>query len=118
MLRVYAYKNCDTCRKAVRWLKENDIPHEVLPIRETPPQPAELRQALAAADGDMRRLFNTSGRDYRELGLKDRLPRMNKDEAIGLLSANGNLVKRPLALDADDLALIGFKEDEWRQALL
>lgn len=116
MHRIYAYKNCDTCRKALRWLKEHGIPHETLPIRETPPQPQELRTALDALGGDLRRLFNVSGGDYRELGLKDRLPSMDAAEAITLLAANGNLVKRPLLI-GDGISLAGFREEEWQRAL-
>ncbi len=116
VLKVYAYKNCDTCRKALKWLKENRIDHETKAIRETPPAEAELEAALAANGGDLRKLFNTSGGDYRELGLKDKLPSMTTAEAIALLSSNGNLVKRPLLI-GDGIALTGFNEAAWKSAL-
>lgn len=116
MPTVYAYKNCDTCRKALKWLKENGIDHETKAIRETPPTPAELKTALAANGGDLRKLFNTSGGDYRELGLKDKLPSMSEAEAIDLLSKNGNLVKRPLLI-GKGVALTGFNETAWSEAL-
>ena len=116
MRTIYAYKNCDTCRKAIKWLKENHIAHEVKAIRETPPTAAELHAALAACGGDLRVLFNTSGGDYRDLGLKDRLPTMEPDEAISLLSNNGNLVKRPFLIGKGSV-LVGFKEAEWKNAL-
>jgi arsenate reductase len=116
MISVYAYKGCDTCRKALKWLKERGIPHEVKAIRETPPAVAELGAALAAFGGDLRPLFNTSGGDYRELGLKDRLPGMSADEAVALLSKNGNLVKRPFVV-GDGIVLVGFKEEEWAKAI-
>jgi arsenate reductase len=116
MISVYAYKGCDTCRKALKWLNERGIPHEVKAIRETPPTVAELKAALASFGGDLRRLFNTSGGDYRELGLKDKLPGMTADEAVALLSQNGNLVKRPFVA-GPGVALAGFKEDEWLRVL-
>lgn len=117
MPTIYAYKNCDTCRKALKWLKENGVAHEVKAIRETPPKPVELEKAIDAFDGDLRPLFNTSGGDYRELNLKDRLPTMTKSEAIELLSKNGNLVKRPFLISGD-VVLTGFKEDKWRETLV
>lgn len=89
---------------------------EVKAIRETPPCPAELKLALDANGGDFRKLFNTSGVDYRELGIKDKLPAMNEADVLDLLSKNGNLVKRPF-LVAGDLFLLGFKEAEWRSSL-
>jgi arsenate reductase len=110
-LRVYAYKNCDTCRRALKWLATRGIAHEVLPIREQPPTQAELQTMLGQV-GEIRRLFNTSGQDYRELGMKDRLPAMSEAEALALLAGNGNLIKRPFALGKNTGA-VGFDEAEW-----
>lgn len=116
-LLVYTYKNCDTCRKAVAWLRAHGQAFEERPIRETPPSLPELRTALAAQSGDLRRLFNTSGGDYRALGLGPKLPAMSEEEALALLASNGNLVKRPLLLGPRGTALVGFKPDEWERAL-
>ena len=110
-LRVYAYKNCDTCRRALKWLAAQGIAHEVLPIREQPPTKAELQTMLGQV-GEIRRLFNTSGQDYRELGMKDRLPGLSEAEALALLAGNGNLIKRPFAL-GDDAGAVGFNEGDW-----
>lgn len=118
MLKVYAYQGCSTCRDAVKWLKAHAIAHQELAIRETPPTVPELRQMLEAKGGNLRALFNTSGEDYRALGLKDKLPSMSTDDALALLAANGNLVKRPFALDeVAGVYLVGFKEAEWEQSL-
>jgi len=116
MLIVYAYQNCSTCRDALKWLNKNGIPHEVKAIRETPPSSVELATALKLLGGDLRKLFNTSGMDYRALGLKDHLPTMSEQQAIDLLSKNGNLVKRPFLI-GKDTALVGFKEAVWEKAL-
>ncbi|HXG48907.1 MAG TPA: Spx/MgsR family RNA polymerase-binding regulatory protein, partial [Methylomirabilota bacterium] len=99
-LRVYVYRNCDTCRKALRFLATHGIAHVEVPIRDHPPTKAELRRMLRSVGGDLRRLFNTSGQDYRAMKLKDRLPELTEDEAIDLLARHGNLVKRPFALGA------------------
>lgn len=111
-LRVYAYAGCETCRKALKLLAERGIAHEVVPIREQPPTVAELRAMLAHVGGDLRKLFNTSGQDYKALGMKDRLPTMTEDEALALLASRGNLVKRPFVL-AKTAGAVGFKPDEW-----
>lgn len=116
MLKVYAYAGCDTCRKALKFLKARGVSHEVIPIREQPPTPAELRRMLAAQGGDVRRLFNTSGQDYKALGLSQKLPGMTAEAALALLAGNGNLVKRPFVLAKDD-AWVGFKEAEWAERL-
>lgn len=116
MLTVYAYQKCSTCRDALKWLTARGVPHEVKAIRETPPTVAELKTVLQATGGDIRKLFNTSGVDYRELGMKDKLPALSEAEALELLSKNGNLVKRPFVLGAGK-ALVGFKESDWVETL-
>ena len=112
MLRIYTYEKCSTCRNALKFLAAHGLEPKVIPIREQPPSPAELKRMLAFMGGDLRRLFNTSGLDYKQLGMKDRLPKMTDAEAIDLLAKKGNLVKRPFLLTAK-LGLVGFKEDEW-----
>jgi arsenate reductase len=72
---------------------------------------------LAAQGGQLRKLFNTSGADYKTLGLSAKLPALSEVEALALLASNGNLVKRPFAL-GDGVALVGFDEAAWRAALL
>ena len=110
-LRVWAYQGCDTCRKAQRFLAERKIAHELIAIREHPPGVAELRAMLAHV-GDLRRLFNTSGGDYKAMNMKERLPGMSVDDALALLATNGNLVKRPFAL-GKNRGTTGFKPEEW-----
>jgi arsenate reductase (glutaredoxin) len=73
---------------------------------------------LAAHGGNLRRLFNTSGMDYRALGLGEKLDGLTTDEAFALLAGNGNLVKRPFAIDESArVFLTGFREPEWAKAL-
>lgn len=66
--------------------------------------------------GELKRLFNTSGLVYKELGLKDKFDKLSNEEAFDLLNQNGKLVKRPFLL-SDDLGLTGFKEKEWQENL-
>ncbi|WCL49538.1 arsenate reductase family protein [Leptospira sp. GIMC2001] len=111
-LKFYEYKNCGTCRKASKYLDSKGIVYSSIPIRENPPSQSDLKKMLKYYNGDTKRLFNTSGGDYKELKLKDKLPTMPLDKQIELLSSNGNLVKRPFVL-SENFGLIGFKEEEW-----
>ena len=118
MLKIYTYTGCSTCKNATKWLKANNVSYQEIPIRETPPTISELKSMLAAQNGELRALFNTSGLDYRALGMKDKLPTMSTDAALELLSQQGNLVKRPFAIDSEKkVFLVGFKEDAWDKAL-
>lgn len=114
-MKIYTYSTCSTCRKATKWLKEQNLAFEELPIRETPPGMDELRKMLDYV-GDLKKLFNTSGMDYRALGMKDKLSSMTEEEAIELLASNGNLIKRPFLIDKDK-GITGFKEDVWETLL-
>lgn len=111
------YPKCSTCTKAEKWLKDNNIPHDTRHIVENNPLKDELAEFHQKSGLPLKRLFNTSGMLYREMGLKDKLPGMSDDEMLAVLSTNGMLVKRPL-LVGDDFVLIGFKEKEWTQKLL
>ncbi|MFV0416240.1 MAG: Spx/MgsR family RNA polymerase-binding regulatory protein [Chthoniobacterales bacterium] len=119
MLKIYSYSGCGTCRKAIAFLKEKGIKYKEVAIRETPPSLPELQLALKEVEGDRGKLFNRSGKDYRELGLSKTLPTLSDDAALKLLAGNGNLVKRPFVLlnghkKTDQKVLIGFNETSWQ----
>ncbi len=117
MLKLYVYQGCSTCRDAIKWLNARSVAFEEIAIRETPPGIPDLKAMLAARNGDLRKLFNSSGMDYRAMNLKDKLPGMTLPETLELLSKHGNLVKRPFALDPEaGVFLLGFKEAEWQAA--
>ena len=115
-MKIYTYKNCGSCKKATKWLDTQGISYDERPIRESPPSVNELKQMLDFQEGDLRKLFNTAGSDYRELDMKFKLPKMSQAEALNLLNSRGNLVKRPFVL-GDSFGLVGFKEDLWLDAL-
>ena len=114
-LKIYLYAKCGTCRKAVKWLETHGISYKPVPIRETPPSPAELKLALETVGG-IRKILNTSSQDYRDLGLKDRLAYMKEAEVFALLKTNGNLVKRPFVV-TETAAWAGFDPDVWHSRL-
>jgi arsenate reductase (glutaredoxin) len=109
---LYAYSGCSTCRDAVKWLRSHKIDFIEKPIYESPPSVPELKQMLKFQNGELRKLFNTSGLEYRALDLKAKLPKMTESQALELLSSNGKLVKRPFVL-GKKAGLVGFKPDEW-----
>jgi arsenate reductase len=119
-LKVYEYKSCDTCRKALKYLEARKARFESVPIVESPPSAAELRRMLGflkARGGSLKNLFNTSGQLYRELGVAEKLASgMTESEAIALLAKNGKLIKRPFAISARD-GRVGFKPEDWAELL-
>ena len=113
-LLLIHYPKCSTCQKARRWLEAHSIPFESRHIAEDPPTRQEL--ARWAQLLPLKRLWNTSGQRYRQLGLSQKLPGMSLDEQLDLLCTDGMLVKRPV-LAGEGFVLTGFKEAEWAAAL-
>lgn len=110
------YPKCSTCQKAKKFLVNNNINFEERHIVENNPTKEELKHFLELGNLPIKKLFNTSGKIYKELNLKDKLPTLSEDEALELLSTNGMLVKRPI-LVSDNKVLVGFKEIEWQELL-
>ena len=102
------YPKCTTCQKAQKWLEEKGVEYQFRDIKQENPTEQELRQWHAMSGLPLKRFFNTSGLQYKALGLKDKLPAMSEDEQFALLATDGMLVKRPLLIGAD-FALPGFK---------
>ena len=115
-MTILCYSRCSTCKKALRWLDERQIPYTLRDIKEENPSPEELRLWYAKSGLPLKKFFNTSGQAYRAMGLAQRLPAMDEEEQLALLASDGLLVKRPLAV-AEDRILLGFREAEWEDAL-
>jgi arsenate reductase len=107
-MRIYVYSKCSTCKDALRFLSEKGIQVEVKEITETPPSISELKTMLHYQGGNLKKLFNTSGILYREMGLTEKLKSLSVDQSLELLSAHGMLVKRPFLIDKD-FGLLGSK---------
>ena len=113
-VKVFEYAKCSTCRNALKFLKGRKIEFTSVPIIDQPPSVSELKAMLGYV-GDIKRLFNTSGVQYRELGIADKLKTMTEAQALALLSKNGKLIKRPFVL-MPGRGLVGFREPEWQAA--
>ena len=112
------YPKCSTCRRAKAWLDAHGVSYTDRHIVEDNPTADELASWQARSGLPVRRFFNTSGRLYRELGVKARIEAgMEHDEAFELLATDGMLVKRPIVI-ADDAVLVGFREADWERVLL
>ena len=107
------YPKCSTCRKAKKYLEENGVEFIDRHIVETNPTAEELKEWIAKSGLPVKKFFNTSGKLYKEMGLKDKLASMSEEEQIELLASNGMIVKRPLIIE-EGRVLVGFKEAEWK----
>ena len=67
-------------------------------------------------EGNIKKLFNTSGKDYREMNLKEKIGNVSQADLLELLHKNGNLIKRPFVIQKAK-GWVGFKEKEWKEYL-
>lgn len=110
------YPKCSTCKKAKKWLENNDIEFTERNIVVETPAIEELSKWIEKSGKDIKKWFNTSGLKYKELNLKERLANMSDKEKIRLLASDGMLIKRPLLI-SDKGIFIGFKEEVWKVLL-
>ncbi|MDD7288294.1 MAG: arsenate reductase family protein [Evtepia sp.] len=106
------YPRCSTCKKAQKWLEENQVPYTFRDIKEDNPTLEELKTWHAQSGLPLKKFFNTSGQLYRSMELSKKLPDMSEEEQLALLASDGLLVKRPIAVDGDKV-LVGFKQADW-----
>ena len=114
---LYYYPPCSSCKKAVKWLNEMSVPVSLKHIVEETPDAEALKAIVQRSGLPVKKFFNTSGKKYRELKLKDKLPGLTLDEALSLLSGDGMLIKRPLLVRGNTV-LAGFREEDWAAELL
>ena len=110
------YDRCSTCKKAEDFLKTKGISFQKRPIKEENPTAEEIHAMLERSGLPLKRFFNTSGMLYKEMALKEKLPKMSEEEQEKLLATDGMLVKRPIFLFGDKV-LVGFREKEWEEIL-
>ena len=114
MITLYEYPKCTTCRKGKKFLQENDVEFESIDMVKQPPAAGTLSELVERSGRDIDEFFNKRGKKFKELGLKERLGEMTKEEKVELLSTDGMLIRRPLLYDGSSVVL-GFKEEEYKQ---
>lgn len=110
------YPKCTTCRKAKKFLTENNVDFEDRDIVLNSPTEEELGKWIKLSGLEIKKFFNTSGVLYREMNLKDKLKDMSQEEMIKLLASDGKLVKRPLLI-TEEKVLVGFKEETYKEII-
>ena len=106
MLTVYGIKSCDTCRKARKYLSDNDIKHAFHDVRE---DGLNIQMLTRWADRiECEKLLNRQGLTWRKIPEVDRNG-MNRTKALAAMIDNPTLIKRPV-FEHDDYIAVGFSE--------
>lgn len=115
MITFYGYNKCGTSRKGQKALDEWGAEYKFVDITEKPPSKAALKKAIKLSEEPIKKFFNTSGKEYKENNVKDKLPSMKEGEMVEMLAANGRLIKRPVVTDGEK-ATVGFDEEKFAKA--
>lgn len=109
------YPKCSTCIKAKKFLNQNAIDYQDRDIVKDNPSLEELTTWYNNSSIELKKLFNTSGKIYKELNLSAKLKEMSDEEKLKLLASDGKLVKRPLIIENDKILSVGFKEEDYQK---
>ena len=115
-MKLFSYSLCSTCRRAIKWLKHNDIKFELIDILISPPS-KEMLISASEQYGDRKYILNTSGLVYRSIG-SEVIKKMSDNELFEKLFIEPKLIKRPFLFKSNKLVLVGFKEENWSEKLL
>lgn len=111
MLLVYGLKNCDTCRKATKWLDAEGISHAFIDVRKDGIDSDLVSKWIDAVGWET--LLNRKSTTWR--GLPDLVKTdVDKTSALKLLVENPTLIKRPV-FDRDNSISVGFKDADKAQ---
>lgn len=110
------YPKCTTCQKAKKFLVDNGVTFTARHIKDENPTFDELKLWYEKSGLPLKKFFNTSGLLYKSMDLKNKLPQMSEEEQLKLLSTDGMLVKRPILI-TNDRILVGFRENDWLEAI-
>ncbi|WP_273391572.1 ArsC family reductase [Actinobacillus porcinus] len=113
MIIVYGIKNCDTVKKALKWLADHQIEHKLHDYRVDGLDPNFLTQAENQFGWE--NLVNKRSTTWRNLD-ENIKKTLDKPTALRVLAEQPTLIKRPIILQ-DNIALIGFNEKDYAETL-
>lgn len=116
-LTFYWYPNCGSCKKAKKWFDNHNIEYNSVHIVEATPTKEEIIELITKSELPAKRFFNTSGRVYRELNMKDKIADATLEEMASYLASDGMLIKRPIVTDGMRVT-VGFKEETYNDTWL
>jgi arsenate reductase (glutaredoxin) len=111
-IRFLQKPSCTTCRKAKAFLEKRGAELELRNLDEQPLSESELQELIG--ERDYVPFLNTRNELYRSRKMKERLP--SRSEAIKLVAANPNLLRRPVVISGKNIVL-GYHAEVYRNLL-
>ncbi|MEM8726369.1 MAG: ArsC family reductase [Pseudomonadota bacterium] len=113
MIHLYGIPNCDTVKKARKWLDANGFEYAFHDYKKQGADPAKLKAWIDEKGVEV--VLNRRGTTFRKLPDAEK-EGIDAAKAVTLLQEHPSMIKRPVVEHSGGL-LVGFKEDEWSAAL-
>lgn len=110
MYKVYGIANCDTMKKAMTWLKENDIPFEFHDYKKKGIDKEKVQEWLTQKPWDV--LINRAGTTWKKLSDEEKAT--DAATATELMLAKPSMIKRPI-IEGDNIVMMGFNADNYQE---
>jgi Spx/MgsR family transcriptional regulator len=107
---LYGIKNCDTVKKARKWLDANSVPYTFHDFRVEGIDKTLINNFLKQLD--LESLINKRGTTWRKLSVQEKEIK-NKNQTIALIIDNPTIIKRPV-LDVNKTLTLGFSEESYK----
>lgn len=103
--RIFGIKNCDSMKKAIKWLQERDIPYEFHDYKKQG-VPRERLVAWCRTLG-WKTLLNTKGATWRKL-TPEQQDVTTQSKAVAIMMEHSSVIRRPVLETASGHLLVGF----------
>ena len=114
-LQFYGIPNCDTVKKARKWLEANGLDYAFHDYKKVGADEGKVKSWIADKGVDV--VLNKRGTTFRKLSDEEKVSAADSHAAVILLVQHPSMIKRPVVEHAGGV-LVGFKEDEWSATLL
>lgn len=109
MVKISGIKNCDTMKKALRWLDAQHIPYEFIDYKKSVVSDTWIANMLAQHGLDT--IVNKRGTTFRKLDEQTKAE-LNEENAVALLCEHTSMIKRPI-LEKDGASVVGFSAEKY-----
>lgn len=111
MTTMYGIANCDTIKKAKKWLETNGVEYQFHDYKKAGADTTVLDKAIVQEGIDV--VMNKRGTTYRKLG-DDQKDAITPETIVSVLSDNTSMIKRPIIVHNDKL-IVGFSEAKYSE---
>ncbi|CEA01413.1 regulatory protein [Lysinibacillus sp. BF-4] len=109
---IYSQASCSSSRKALKWLKENEIPFKEKRITSQPLTLAEFKEILSMTEDGTDEIIATNSNDYKNLNLD--IEQLSIQELYDVIQEHPRMLRSPILIDEKRIQ-VGYNEMDIRR---